>query len=686
MTIIFPNINGEPAENLLPSLADVLTSSQDENESSTDNCMYIPPSDVSSYLSSESFNVLSLNARSLAASINDLQDLLAASPDKFSVVTLQEVWSAKRELTIPGYKSLASNTRDQDGATNPNCGGGVGLFIRKDLESEILHEQSIFIPGMYESIWAKIKPKKGAKGVIVASVYRPDTPPRANLGLAVSTHLGIIDSIRKDKTLRHCKIIITTDFNLDLLEYSLKERTTNYVDSHFSRGLVPIITKSAHITLSSAKVIDHIFISNPSNNFKAGIITAKLSDHYPTFLSDPSIITDPIKQPEPYRKINNLTTKSFLKLLSTVSFSNSTIPKVAFDNFFNIITSAAELSFPMTTPKKLSKKNRFTPWMTPGLLISSAKKHILYSKKIKSKSEVDANIFRKYNNIFNSCKKRAKRDYYLKAFSASISDLKTTWKLINEVTGRRKGDSDPLPNYFFSPNNPDIKISSQKDIADNFNLFFSSIGPKLANKLNRSHLPDNNFKNFLGEKPNSKFSFQPITEHQLLQIVKNLKSKKSSGCDLVSNNLIKIAIPYLLKQLTYLANLSLESGYVPEQIKVSKVLPLFKDGNKRDFNNYRPIAIISTFGKIIEKVVFNQLSSYLDTNNLLHKNQFGFRSKHSVVHPLMLFSNNVLSSLSSNLFNLAIFIDLRKAFDTVSFSILLDFFFLWGFWSRIGVV
>ena len=674
-------MNGEPAEstdNLLPSLSDVLTLHHDDNDTRPDNCLYIPPTDIDSHLPSDSFNVLSLNARSLPASINDLQDLLAATPDKFAVVAVQEIWSAKRELTLPGYKSLASNTRDQDGAVNSGCGGGAGLFFRKDLQSEILLSQSVFVPGMYESIWAKVTPKKGAKSIIIASIYRPDTPPRANFNLAVSTHLEIIDSIKRDKQLKGCKIIITSDFNLDLLEYSHKEKTTNYVDSHFSRGLVPIITKSAHITSSSARVIDHIFISEPSIEFKAGIITAKLSDHFPTFFSDPSILSDPIKNPEPYRKINTITTNAFIKLLSTATFSDSSIPKVAFDNFFDIVTSAAEISFPLTTPLKLSKKSRFTPWMSPGLLISSSKKHLLYAKKIKSKSQIDAKVFSDYNRIFNKCKRRAKKDFYLKAFSDSINDLKTTWKLINEVSGRKKANNDPLPNYFFSPDDPSVTITSQKDIADNFNLFFSSIGPKLANELNQSQLPEKNYMKFLGQKPNSTFSFQQISEHHLIQIVKSLKSKKSSGCDLMSNNLLKLSIPVIAKQLTHLTNLSLSTGYVPEQIKLSKVIPLFKDGSKREFNNYRPIAIISTFGKVIEKVVFGQLSNYFGENKLLHNNQFGFRSKHSVVHPLTLFSNNVLSSLSNNLYNLAIFIDLKKAFDTVSFDILLDKLFFYG--------
>ena len=673
-----PNLDSGPVDSNLPSLSDVFSTNINNDSDKPDNCAYISPSDICNHLEAESFNVLSFNARSLSASINDLQDLIADCPDRFAVIAIQEVWSGKKMMGLPGYKSLASNTRDQDKIANRNCGGGIGLFFRNNLESEILAEQSIFLPGTYESIWAKVKPGKGSRSVIIASIYRPETPPRANLELALVTHLAIIDSIKKDKKLRNCKIIITSDFNLDLCDYSKKQPVTNYVDSQFSRGLVPIITKSAHFTNSSARVIDHIFISDPPTNYKCGIIRAKISDHLPTFLSDPSILSDPIKQPEPIRKVNKSTISAYCKLLSDVNFSNSMNPKVAFDNFFGIITSAAELSFPLVTPKKLSKKQRFTPWMTTGLLISSATKNKLYTKFCKSKLPRDKLIFTNYNRIFNSCKKRAKKSHYLRAFSESVRDLKATWKLINEVTGRGQGESDPLPNYFINPLNPDLTISSPKDIANNFNNFFSSIGQKLSSEIKVSHLPPNNFLKYLGEKPESTFNFDPITSAHLLETVKGLKSKKSSGSDLLSNSIIKIAIPYLANQLTHLINLSLVTGYVPEQITISKVLPLFKEGNKREFTNYRPIAIISTIGKVMEKIICSQLSNYLNRNNLLHINQFGFRSKHSVAHPLVLFSNNVMKSLSKNLYNLSIFIDLKKAFDTVSFEVLTAKLFFYG--------
>ena len=76
----------------------------------------------------------------------------------------------------------------------------------------------------------------------------------------------------------------------------------------------------------------------------------------------------------------------------------------------------------------------------------------------------------------------------MRAFSESVRDLKATWKLINEVTGRGQGESDPLPNYFINPLNPDLTISSPKDIANNFNNFFSSIGQKLSSEIKVSHL------------------------------------------------------------------------------------------------------------------------------------------------------------------------------------------------------
>ena len=655
------------------------TRNNDEDSNSNDlydKCSYIPVSAISSHMPLDSLNLLSINARSLPGCIDKLKDFLADSaPDLFTAICVQEVWSARKYLTLPGYKSLSSITRDQDGMVNPCAGGGVGVFVRENVESEVLSELSEFIPGVYESIWLKLRPnkQKKAKDIIIASVYRPNSAPKANLKLALTIHTSILDKIKQDKKLRKCKLIIMSDFNLDLMEFSSNQSVSNYLDIHFSSGLLPVITKSAHLTPTSAKLIDHIFSSQLPDNYKSGIIQFDISDHMPTFLSDPSTtIAKPLK-PEPFRKIDSSTIPNYLRILKTINFTiNDEDPKDSFDRFFDLITTSAEIAFPLIDAKKKSRKNKNNPWITAGLKISSAKRNILFSSKSNFPSLLNKLLFSKYNNIYNKCIKKAKQLHYLSEFESTKNDIKNTWRLVNELTGRLKSTKDPLPSYFFDPDVPDTIISDPQEISDAFNSFFNNIGPNLANLIDRSALPKNNFMKFLGPKTQRKFKMHPVTNSHVLSVVEGMSSKTSHGEDFISNKLLKLAIPTLLAPLTQLINLSISTGFVPDQVKLAKVIPLFKEGSHKEFNNYRPIAVISSIGKLLEKIVHIKLSNFLESDNVLHPNQFGFRSHHSVIHPLLLFSDKILHSLDNNLLNLTIFIDLRKAFDTVNYDILLS--------------
>ena len=148
--------------------------------------------------------------------------------------------------------------------------------------------------------------------------------------------------------------------------------------------------------------------------------------------------------------------------------------------------------------------------------------------------------------------------------------------------GRNRKGSKPLPSTF---NLNGLLISDKRLIANGFNDFFSTIGPKLAQAIPTASIPENNFKKFLPSPPDEKFIFSPVSELQLMQHTKNLKSKWSHGDDLISNNLLKASIPYILQPLKNLINLSLKTGFVPEQIRVAKIIPLFKEGDPKEFNN-----------------------------------------------------------------------------------------------------
>jgi hypothetical protein len=107
-------------------------------------------------------------------------------------------------------------------------------------------------------------------------------------------------------------------------------------------------------------------------------------------------------------------------------------------------------------------------------------------------------------------------------------------------------------------------------------------------------------------------------------------------------------------------------------MKIAKVVPLFKNGDPLSMDNYRPISLLSSFSKILEKIVANRLCKYLETNNLLSDSQFGFRSGHSTIHPMTHFANHVSKALNEKEHTIAIFCDLRKAFDSCNHQILLS--------------
>src|SRR5215510_8183399 len=161
------------------------------------------------------------------------------------------------------------------------------------------------------------------------------------------------------------------------------------------------------------------------------------------------------------------------------------------------------------------------------------------------------------------------------------------------------------------------------------------------------------------------------TEHRIDKINHSIKYKDSYGYDEISSRILKISAPYVLSPLTFIFNKILSTGVFPERLKFSDVKPLYKKGDTTDFSNYRPISLLTSFYKIIEKIIYKRLYCYLIDNNILVKEQFGFREKLSTDTATYAFLNKVLSSLDKKNYVGGLFCDLQKAFDCVIHDILL---------------
>ena len=165
---------------------------------------------------------------------------------------------------------------------------------------------------------------------------------------------------------------------------------------------------------------------------------------------------------------------------------------------------------------------------------------------------------------------------------------------------------------------------------------------------------------------------QPVTHLDVEDIISTLDSSKSIGPYSIPVNLLKILGHHLSLPLAKLINQSFTAGVFPTELKVAKVISLFKRGDPEFASNYKPILLLPVFSKIFEKLMHKRLYSFVTQNHIIYPLQYGFQEKHSVEHALISLTETIRNTLDNRKFGCGIFLDLQKAFDTVNHDILLS--------------
>ena len=276
--------------------------------------------------------------------------------------------------------------------------------------------------------------------------------------------------------------------------------------------------------------------------------------------------------------------------------------------------------------------------------------------------------YRSFRNFVSQQIHTAKISYFKKEFNNCKADQVKRWKFIKMmITGSDKSKDSTIT---LKTNDQSLSKNSQ-EVAEIFNTFFTSVGSNLADKLPPT---DANFTDYFAPQiewdSRPKFSFYVVDSTDILPIVDNLQTKKATGPDKISSRAIKENKLIILPILTYLVNLVIENSVFPDCLKIARVTPIFKKGDKQSTNNYRPISILSTISKIVEKILSNQITDFLETNSILTDCQFGFRRGRNTTTAI----NKLMEQLYEN-FNLCnstfgIFLDFSKAFDTINHEIL----------------
>ena len=235
---------------------------------------------------------------------------------------------------------------------------------------------------------------------------------------------------------------------------------------------------------------------------------------------------------------------------------------------------------------------------------------------------------------------------------------------LKKVIGNENKKSQ-YPSEFKKNNN---SITGNKNIAEEFNNFFVNIGPQLARGITKCK---ENCMQYLSREHEGSMFLEPVTETEVFNVVNKFTNKTSKGYDDIDMTLLKNVIHVILYPIVLMCNKSLESGVFPDSMKTAKVIPLFKKGDPQDFSNYRPVSLLPQFSKILEKVFNNRLMSFVDSHSILNNGQYGFRNGHSTSSAILELLEELTNGIEKSKSTIGVFIDLKKAFDTIDHNILI---------------
>lgn len=637
-------------------------------------CEYLDPNDIADIMTrqkrSPAFTAFHGNLISLNKNIHLVEELFHGCDEVPDIIGISETkLNDNADHTIlPGYKF--------EGMCSETDAGGVGVYINNVYSYDVRDDLCINVDKC-EEIWVEVHTSKRNSAppkndnLVVAVLYRH---PGSQYTEFRDKLCATVDTLNKSKT----RYVVLGDINIDLLKYNLTKNVTEYLNELQSAGCLSYINKPTRFKPSlnnpNGTCIDHVYSNIDQENVENHVIYSDISDHFST-LTRLSKIPKKITPPRVIYK-----RKKYLSPNATIQFCNelkealcSTLP-IMRDSCPNkrakyIVESYQKLIDKFMPLKKLTKKQLcfyHKPWISKGLRKSIKRKHTLFRKSVKLGTSVAIAKYKQYSNMLTKLKTVAYKNFYSNKFNDVSADKGKTWRVINEITQRKRKERKSIHCLRDKKGN---KITSPKDIANNFNAYFNSVGHSLASKIPSSQYPPLHY--IKTQTPNSLFLNNTFLT-EVTNIINSLDCKKSPGSDRISNYIIKTTKDIIAPVLVGVYNECLNKGIFPEIFKIAKIIPLYKGDDATKNSNYRPISLLPQFGKIFEKIISKRLISFLDKYSLLNKHQFGFRKNFSTELAVANIQDKFLDNLDNNIHTCAIFLDLAKAFDTVDNNILIS--------------
>ena len=448
---------------------------------------------------------------------------------------------------------------------------------------------------------------------------------------------------------------LSGDFNIDLLK---ADRDSLTLTEHLNgNGLKQHIQGPTRSDLTSESLIDHLWTTD-SMDITSGIVTG-VSDHAGIYAILPEHLDTQKIAPKIGRSYKTYAAakmqSDFQHNLENSDFEKE-IQMENVENASHILTNAIRQACDRNAPEKTFKQravSQCAPWFTPELFdLKEQKEEALTADREKNTSETKEKL-RALCNKIKSVKRKLKKEHYAMKIEQHQDNSKKLWQLLREATRSQADDANTEPESLDIPT------------ANAFNHFFSTVGRTTLEKLNLSE-PS------FSPTAEHGFTFQPTTPSEIEELINGIKCNSATGHDRIPPNILKDIKSVLSTPLSKLINISFEKSIFPSEMKHAIVRPIYKNkGSENDPQYYRPISILTSISKIVERAAVNRLVKFLETEHKLFHSQHAYRKHHSTTTSLVEITEYIHQELDNQRIPAVIATDLSKAFDSVSHGLLL---------------
>lgn len=591
-----------------------------------------------------------MNIRSIRNTnkINEIETIIQTNTYPIHVIILSETWLEEHEIqyfNIPSYEHYAS--------TRPTHAGGVSIFIHNSITSNCIYnsnEDNNNILGIEVFITHTIKRK-------FFGIYKQ---PKSDKDTFINHLHKIFDA--------HKNAYYFGDFNINILD-NQNNHVNTYMDTIYITGNVILnnIEKNHYTRPTTNTIIDHVITDQITDKYNIYLQDTHISDHRYIYTT---INFDNHTQ---HHQHSNLNTP--IQVVEYSKIKRSDINKIIQSNTLNSFINNIQLTIRENTANKTQRNHErkqifIKPWISKTTIDLIKTRNIYYKLKIKFPNNTyyrDKFVF--FRNKINFLMKTEKQTYFELKFENNLNDSKQFWKTTNEIIYNKK-HSKPKQNITLTFNN--TQTNDETEVANIFNKFFVTACNTTQNTTIFQAIP-------IQYQTSSNLHLFPTSSKEVQSVIKNLKQNAANGHDNISIKFFQFFSGELSSWICKHINGSFKNGHYPDELKIGKITPVYKAGTKSDASNYRPISVLPSYGKIFDKIIQHRFEKFLQENNVIHKNQFGFVTNSSTIAACTQLMNFVETNIDHRNVVACLFIDLQKAYDSV------DLNKLFGKLERIGI-